>query len=123
MEKTEGFKSIGARFWDRHHPGCKDYKYKCDDYWRCYIRHNTLTINHQTTTCKMGSKDDNSTVVDSKLRLFKYYLLLEILILVVSKLHFLFQKDIPIYICLTSVPRAKLKEKWHFPLNFRNGII
>ena len=46
----------------------------------------------------MGSKDDNSTVVDSKLRLFKYYLLLEILILVVSKLHFLFRKDIPIYI-------------------------
>ena len=67
----------------------------------------------------MGSKDDNSTVVDSKLRLFKYYLLLAILILVVSKLHFLFRKDIPIYICLTSVPRAKLKEKkWHFPLNF-----
>ena len=68
MEKTEGFKSIRARFWDRYHPGCKDYQYRSDDYWRCYIRHNSLTVYHPTTTCKMGSKDDTSTVVDSKLR-------------------------------------------------------
>ena len=68
MEKTEGFKSIGARFWNRHHPGCKDYEYRSNDYWRCYIRHNTLTVYHPTTTCKMGSKNDPSTVVDSKLR-------------------------------------------------------
>ena len=27
-----------------------------------------------------------------------------------------------VYICLTSVTRAKPKEKWNFPLNCRNGI-
>ena len=32
-------------------PGCKDHKYRSDDYWRYYIRHNTLTVYHPTTTC------------------------------------------------------------------------
>ena len=71
MEKTHEFKSIGARIWDRHHPGCKDYEYRSDDYWRCHIRHNTLNVYHPTSTCKMGSKDDPSTVVDRELRLFE----------------------------------------------------
>ena len=68
MAKTEAFKTAGAKPLEVHHPGCKNYKYRSDDYWRCYIRHNTLTVYHPTTTCKMGSKDDPSTVVDSELR-------------------------------------------------------
>ena len=68
MAKTNSFKAIGAGLWDKHHPGCKEHKYRSDDYWRCYIRHNTLSVYHPTSTCKMGSKDDPSTVVDSELR-------------------------------------------------------
>ena len=39
-----------------------------DDYWRDYIRHLTLTQYHPAGTCKMGSTDDPTTVVDSRLR-------------------------------------------------------
>ena len=39
-----------------------------DDYWRCHIRHMTLTIYHPVGTCKMGRTTDPTTVVDPRLR-------------------------------------------------------
>ena len=53
MAKTEAFKSVGAKPIEVHHPRYQNHKYRSDDYWRCYIRHNTLTV------YKMGSKNDN----------------------------------------------------------------
>ncbi len=49
-------------------PGCKEYKYDSDEYWTCFIQHETLTNYHQSGTCKMGPKSDKTTVVDSQLK-------------------------------------------------------
>ena len=80
MEETESFKSIGARMSRRHHPLCKEYEWGTDEYWSCYIRQNVLTLYHPTTTCKMGPVEEDSTVVDARLRLhftvfFFYYII------------------------------------------------
>ncbi|XP_050515277.1 glucose dehydrogenase [FAD, quinone] isoform X3 [Diabrotica virgifera virgifera] len=39
-----------------------------DDYWRCAIRYNTGGENHQASTLRMGSTDDEWSVVDEELR-------------------------------------------------------
>ena len=44
------------------------YKYDSDEFWEWIIRHFNLTVYHPVGTCKMGSVDDPTTVVDPKLR-------------------------------------------------------
>ena len=39
-----------------------------DEYWRCHIRHMTLSIYHPIGTCKMGRTSDPTTVVNSRLK-------------------------------------------------------
>ncbi|GFN97925.1 hypothetical protein PoB_002443100 [Plakobranchus ocellatus] len=68
MIKTEPMRKIGAQLDDRKRPGCEDLLYDSDDYWRCYVRHFAATAHHGSGTCKMGSADDNTAVVDSRLR-------------------------------------------------------
>ncbi len=66
---TETFKNMGVKVIDKgSHPFCTEHKYDSDEYWECFIRHNTLTVWHPTSTCKMGKKSDKTTVVDSQLR-------------------------------------------------------
>ena len=65
--ETEAFKGLGAKLIMKVHPLCKHVKYDSDDYWRCVIRSDTLTIYHPTSTCRMGP-DDGTTVVDAQLR-------------------------------------------------------
>ena len=66
--KTKAFKEFGAKVINHIHPLCKQLSYDSDDYWRCVIRSDTLTIYHPTSSCKMGRIGDNTTVVDSQLR-------------------------------------------------------
>ncbi|XP_050515272.1 glucose dehydrogenase [FAD, quinone]-like [Diabrotica virgifera virgifera] len=48
---------------------CADqYTWDSDDYWRCAIRYNTFAENHQSSTLRMGSTDDEWSVVDEELR-------------------------------------------------------
>ena len=68
MEQTKAFKEIGARLSRRLHPSCQNYTWGTEDYWRCYIREDAHIAYHQTSTCKMGSIDDPTTVVDPQLR-------------------------------------------------------
>ena len=44
------------------------YSYDSDEFWRWYIRHTTLNMQHPVGTCKMGSTDDATTVLDSRLK-------------------------------------------------------
>ena len=42
--------------------------YDSDKFWEWYIRQSTLSLHHPVGTCRMGSRDDPSAVVDPKLR-------------------------------------------------------
>ena len=66
--ESQYFKQLGAKRLMRHNPGCLDHEYDLDDYWRCYIEHNTLTIYHPVGSCKMGPAGDPTAVVDPELR-------------------------------------------------------
>ena len=44
------------------------YKYDTDEFWEWLIRLVPITVYHPVGTCKMGSVDDPSTVVDPRLR-------------------------------------------------------
>lgn len=44
------------------------YPYDSDKFWRWYIRQSTTTLHHPAGTCKMGSVDDPTAVVDPRLR-------------------------------------------------------
>lgn len=43
-------------------------QFDTDYFWRCHIRHMTLTIYHPAGTCKMGRSSDPTAVVDSRLK-------------------------------------------------------
>lgn len=43
-----------------------------DEYWTCVIENRAHSFLHFTGSCKMGSVNDSSTVVDSRLRLVNF---------------------------------------------------
>jgi choline dehydrogenase len=47
---------------------CSQHKFRSDDYWECFVRHLAITVYHHSSTCKMGADEDETAVVDSKLR-------------------------------------------------------
>ncbi|KAF2886456.1 hypothetical protein ILUMI_19720 [Ignelater luminosus] len=68
ISKTSAFQSIDAKYESGPLPACKDYKYLSSDYWICAIKQLTYPIVEGVATCKMGPKDDNTAVVDNKLK-------------------------------------------------------
>eukprot|EP00918_Siedleckia_nematoides_P105965 GHVU01231304.1.p1 GENE.GHVU01231304.1~~GHVU01231304.1.p1 ORF type:complete len:598 (+),score=63.32 GHVU01231304.1:326-2119(+) len=68
LGKTKAFKALNAEPLDTPLPHCKQHQYDTDEYWECFVRHETMTIYHPTSTCKMGATDDKSAVVDPQLR-------------------------------------------------------
>ncbi|XP_069137635.1 glucose dehydrogenase [FAD, quinone]-like [Argopecten irradians] len=67
---TKTFQSIGAdvNFQSPYYKLCSQHELRSDAFWECYVRHYGLTVYHPTTTCRMGSKDDPTAVVDPQLR-------------------------------------------------------
>ncbi|XP_075157435.1 glucose dehydrogenase [FAD, quinone]-like [Haematobia irritans] len=59
---------LGTRLHDLPVPGCKEYTFGSDDYWRCSIRVMSYTLHHQVATCRMGPEADPTTVVNAKLQ-------------------------------------------------------
>lgn len=68
IEDTEPFRSMNFSFRRPELPACDTLPYRSDEYWICYIEHETISYYHDVGTCKMGAASDQSTVVDPKFR-------------------------------------------------------
>lgn len=70
ISKTEPFQHYGSKLHNIKIPGCKQFKFASDDYWRCAIKHLPSMMNHEIGTVKMGPKTDPYAVVDPQLRVY-----------------------------------------------------
>ncbi|ODN02511.1 Oxygen-dependent choline dehydrogenase [Orchesella cincta] len=69
FERTEAYKRLGARLPTLALEPCKNFKFRSNDYWKCYIRNVATSGFHLSGSCKMGKGDDDrKAVVDSNLR-------------------------------------------------------
>lgn len=68
LAKTVAFQSVSAEL-EQDLKECENHPTNSQDYWRCYIRYLGYSSNQIVGTAKMGRLDDNTTVVDSSLRL------------------------------------------------------
>lgn len=68
ITKTQPFQAYGAKLHDTKIPGCVNFEFASDDYWRCAIKHLPSMMNHEIGTVKMGPKSDPNAVVDPELR-------------------------------------------------------
>lgn len=65
---TPSMKKIGASIDKMNLKICSQYEFRSDDYWICITKHLAYTVYHPAGTCKMGRKDDPTSVVDSELK-------------------------------------------------------
>jgi choline dehydrogenase-like flavoprotein len=49
-------------------PLCKSHRPWSDEYYKCVVQNNVLTVYHPVGTCKMGALNDLTAVVDSSLK-------------------------------------------------------
>jgi choline dehydrogenase len=66
--QTKTMKELGVDMNQMKLSFCSQHKFRSDDYWECIVRHLALTVYHHSCTCKMGADEDETAVVDSKLR-------------------------------------------------------
>ncbi|XP_065092569.1 glucose dehydrogenase [FAD, quinone]-like [Ochlerotatus camptorhynchus] len=62
------FTDIGVELYSAKVPGCEEFEFNSDGYWRCHVQVLTTTYYHYVATCKMGPATDPSSVVDPRLR-------------------------------------------------------
>ncbi|XP_077980065.1 glucose dehydrogenase [FAD, quinone]-like [Glandiceps talaboti] len=67
FEETKAFKDMGVTPPYLEFDNCP-HEVNSDGYWEHVFRHLTFTVFHICGTCKMGSKDDPTAVVDPSLR-------------------------------------------------------
>ncbi|CAC5373489.1 unnamed protein product [Mytilus coruscus] len=69
LAKSKALRELVATLNRVDFPGiCDEEEFDSDTYWECLIRHYSVTVYHPSCTCRMGDKDDQTAVVDSKLR-------------------------------------------------------
>ncbi|XP_050069152.1 glucose dehydrogenase [FAD, quinone]-like [Anopheles maculipalpis] len=68
LTHTNALRRYNARLLPIPIPGCEQFRFETDDYWKCFTRHVTYTIYHHVGTCKMGPAGDRLAVVDPRLR-------------------------------------------------------
>ncbi|KAJ3664213.1 hypothetical protein Zmor_008400 [Zophobas morio] len=67
---TEALKKLDLVFNEHQVAGCEDHEWGTDDYWKCAIKHLTISLRHVTGTARMGPKGDEDAVVDNKLNVY-----------------------------------------------------
>ena len=67
---TKTFKEIGASFVDMAVPECKAFAEGSREYWKCFLHYRFFPNPHTSGTCRMGSKEDSTAVVDTELRCY-----------------------------------------------------
>ncbi|KAM3956933.1 ecdysone oxidase [Aphomia sociella] len=65
---TETFKKMKAEIKRIHYKDCDITEFQSDEYWECIMRTITYNVYHPVGTAKMGKSDDETAVVDAKLR-------------------------------------------------------
>ncbi|XP_063405240.1 oxygen-dependent choline dehydrogenase-like [Mytilus trossulus] len=69
LAKSNALRELDATLNRVDFPGiCDEEEFDSDNYWECLIRYYAVTVYHPSCTCRMGDKDDQTAVVDSKLR-------------------------------------------------------
>lgn len=70
IAETTPFKKLGAHLNTQPVAGCEQHEFGSDDYWKCSARHVSISLRHQTGTCKMGPETDKEAIVDHKLQVY-----------------------------------------------------
>ncbi|KAL1129796.1 hypothetical protein AAG570_012740 [Ranatra chinensis] len=68
LSNTTANKKLGSRLLETKLPACSSLKFNTPAYWRCHAKQITLTIYHQSGTCKMGPQADPTSVVNPRLQ-------------------------------------------------------
>ena len=64
--ETPTMQGLGAKVDHAKISFCSHHEFRSDAYWECVTRHLAVTVYHVSGTCKMGAKEDPTTVVDPK---------------------------------------------------------
>ncbi|KAF2878933.1 hypothetical protein ILUMI_27237 [Ignelater luminosus] len=70
LSETQAFQKFGSTLHDTPIPGCEEYKFNSDEYWKCAVRTLSITLHHQVGTCKMGPSSDPNAVVNNELQVY-----------------------------------------------------
>lgn len=68
LSKTNAMQRYGSELHNYTVPGCEIYIPDSDEYWECALRTFTVTLWHNSGTCKMGKESDPTAVVNTKLQ-------------------------------------------------------
>lgn len=67
-KNTKAFKAMNAEVYWPSIEACDKFKRESDEHLECFVRHLSMTIFHYTGTCKMGSLNDKTAVVNPRLQ-------------------------------------------------------
>jgi choline dehydrogenase len=70
LSETKAFQKFDSKLHSIPVPGCEQFSFRSDDYWRCVIKHLTCSMYHVSGTCKMGPASDRDAVVDPRLKVY-----------------------------------------------------
>ncbi|XP_053381067.1 glucose dehydrogenase [FAD, quinone]-like [Mercenaria mercenaria] len=68
LTETKAFQELGVSINKMEKKVCSAYEFRSDEYWECMVRHVAVTQYHPSGTCKMGTVNNPTAVVDPELR-------------------------------------------------------